>query len=157
MSGTRASERLRRNSRRFSIDEANRTLPLVRMIVRDLAELSQDVTQRRQCVLHLTDGRQLESGDPYGEELVVVRDQLQMDMVRIAEYVGELESLGLRVRDAVEGLVEFPSHIEGRSMNLSWRLGEPEVMYWTPVPDELEPGEEPVRRLLVAPLTPSQG
>ena len=29
-----------------------------------------------------------------------------------------------------EGLVDFPSRLDGRTVFLCWRLGEPEVLHW---------------------------
>ena len=33
-------------------------------------------------------------------------------------------------KDQVEGIVTFPSELDGRRICLSWKHGESEVMYW---------------------------
>ena len=44
-------------AKRFSVDEANRTLPLVKLIVRDIAELQADLRSRRERLDDVTAGR----------------------------------------------------------------------------------------------------
>ena len=42
----------------------------------------------------------------------------------------ELQRLGVEPKSATDGLVDFPSIVDGRMVYLCWRLGEPEVLYW---------------------------
>jgi len=116
--------------RLFTIEEANATLPLVRAITSDLVELSRDVVDRRQRLAQLTAGRNLQSGDLYDEELAQIAEELQKDEMRVGEYVDELRELGLEPRGLTEGLVDFPSMMDGRMVYLCWKLGEDEVAYW---------------------------
>jgi hypothetical protein len=113
----------------FSVEEANRALPLVRAIVTDLSRLWQDVIERRQRLAHLTADRELESGDPYGDELADMARELAVDAGRVKEYVAELRALGVEAKGP-EGLVDFPAMLDGRPVYLCWKLGEPEVLYW---------------------------
>ena len=114
----------------FTLEEANAALPLVRAITEDLARLSQDVVERRQRLSHVASGREFDSGDPYGEELQQIEQELERDSLQLREYVQELRQLGVEPKGATEGLVDFPSMLEGRLVFLCWRLGEPEVMHW---------------------------
>jgi hypothetical protein len=114
----------------FTIDEANATLPLVRAITSDLVKLSREVVDRRQRLQQLTVGRKLEPGDPYSDELVHVQEELEKDTERIEDYLKELLELGVEPKSATEGLIDFPSVMDGRRVYLCWKLGEPEVMYW---------------------------
>lgn len=114
----------------FTVDQANRVLPLVRMIVRDLAELSTQVAERRQRLSHLTSGREPASGDPYAEELLEVQRQLGRDAARIDEYVGELRQLGVEPTNGPQGIVDFPAKIDNRLVYLCWKYDEPTIGYW---------------------------
>jgi len=114
----------------FTVDEANAMLPLVRAIVKDLAELSRDVIDRRQRLDHLLEGRDLDRQDVYSSELAQVEEDLGKDSRRLREYVEELRELGVEPKNAPEGLVDFPSMIDSRLVFLCWKLGEVEVMYW---------------------------
>ena len=114
----------------FTVEEANTTLPLVRAITSDLARLSLELTERRQRLRHLLSGREFEAGDPYGEELAQVGEELEQDGLRLRDYVDELRELGVEPKGATEGLVDFPSMLDGRLVFLCWRLGESEVVHW---------------------------
>lgn len=114
----------------FTVDEANRTLPLVRAIVADLTRLSRDVIDRRERLAHLMTGRESDSRDLYGEELADIKRELDKDTEKLQEYVDELRHLGVEPKDGMEGLVDFPSIVDGKLVFLCWKLGEPEVLYW---------------------------
>jgi hypothetical protein len=118
-----------RSRKVFSVDEANRMLPLVRAIVSDLVRLSSEVTERRHRLNHLLAGREREAEDVYSEELAEVERGLSRDTQRLRGYVEELRQLGVEPKGG-EGLVDFPSEMDGRPVYLCWKLGEPEVLYW---------------------------
>jgi len=113
----------------FTVEDANRSLPLVRAIVTDLVRLSQEVIERRQRLVHLTAGRNRVAGDPYGEELAHIEQELEKDALQLQEYVEELRQLGVEPKGP-EGLVDFPTLMDDRLVYLCWKLGEPEVLYW---------------------------
>ncbi len=125
-----------RPNRLFTIEQANATLPLVRAITADLSTLAREVMERRHRLALLTAGRDLKAGDPYVEELAQTEADLEKDTVRLQGYVEELRELGVEAKGAVDGLVDFPSLMDGKIVYLCWRLGEPEVLHW----HELEAG-----------------
>jgi hypothetical protein len=115
----------------FTVESANAALPLVRAIVRDLAELSRDVLERRERLSQLLAGRGAHPADsPYHEELLQQQRDLEADVQRLGEYVQELRDLGVEPKNGPEGLVDFPARLEGRTVFLCWKLGEPEVLHW---------------------------
>lgn len=122
--------------RLFTQAEANAMLPLVGAIATDLAKLSHEVIERRQRLAHLLAGREIDLSDPYASELAQIEEEVRKDGVRLREYVEELEELGVEPKSGPEGLIDFPSSIDGHVAYLCWKLGEPEVMYW----HELEAG-----------------
>jgi hypothetical protein len=117
-------------ARLFTIEQANAMLPLVRAITTDLASLARDVMERRHRLALLTAGRNLKAGDPYSEELAQTEAELEKDAVRLQEFVAELQELGVEPKGALDGLVDFPSLMDGRVVFLCWKLGEPEVLHW---------------------------
>jgi hypothetical protein len=122
----------RRSSRRdsFTVEEANATLPLVGAIVADLANLSREVIERRRRLSFLLSGRDPNDRDLYHQELVQVERDLEKDAAHLREYVEELRALGVEAAHGPEGIVTFPSMLDGRRVRLSWKLGEPEVLFW---------------------------
>jgi len=116
--------------RLFTLDEANARLPLIRAIAGDLSSLARDLVQRRQRLDSLLAGRKVSSTDVYSDELAEMFKSIERDSRRLEEYVDELQELGVEAKGAVDGLIDFPSMLEGRIVYLCWKLGEPEVMHW---------------------------
>ena len=114
----------------FTVEQANAALPLVRAITSDLAQLSRDVIDRRERLSTLLAGRERGTRDLYGEELAHVEAELEKDSERLQEYVEELRDLGVDPKNGPEGLVDFPSMLDGKPVYLCWKLGEPEVLFW---------------------------
>lgn len=114
----------------FTVAEANATLPLVRAIATDLSTLARDVMDRRRRLSQLRSSHERNEGDMYQQELLQVQDDLEKDARRVREYVEELRALGVEPVDGPEGIVSFPSTLDGRRVCLCWKLGEPEVLYW---------------------------
>jgi hypothetical protein len=117
----------------FTIEQANAALPLVRAICTDLAELSREVLERKERLSWLLGGRPADrrrAEDPYRSELEHIQEELERDTHRLQEYVGELRHLGVEPKNGLEGLVDFPSLMDGRIVYLCWKLGEPEVQWW---------------------------
>lgn len=128
-----AMSSLEKTTKLFTVEEANATLPLVSAIMQDLAGLSQELVERRQRLDHLLGDRETDAGDPYGEELAQIQEDLEREISRLQEYVNELRVLGVEPKNGPDGLidlVDFPAEIEGRRVYLCWRLGEPEVSFW---------------------------
>jgi len=124
------SDQPRNDRKYFTVEQANAMLPLVRAIVKDLADLSRDVIDRRERLAHLLAGHNGQSTDVYSEELTQIEEELEKDGRRLREYVEELIKLGLEPKNGQEGLVDFPTLIDGREAYLCWKLDEPEVLYW---------------------------
>ena len=121
---------LRRAARTFTVDQANATLPLVRAITQDLMALSRDLAERRLRLAGLFGGRSLRPGDPYAEELLESKKAIEKDVERLQSFVDELLELGVEPKSAVDGLIDFPSSLDGCPVYLCWKLGEPEITYY---------------------------
>jgi len=116
--------------KRFTVDQANSMLPLVKAIVTDVSQLYSELVDRQQRLDHLLAGRDREAGDPYSDELREMEGQMERDRLRLREYVQELQELGVECKDPGRGLIDFPSEMDGRTVYLCWMLGEPEVLHW---------------------------
>jgi hypothetical protein len=114
----------------FTIQQANATLPLVRAIAADIVRLSRDIVDRRERLDHLNARRQADARDFYSEELSQMEEELLKDTHRLRDFAEELRQLGVELKSAPEGLIDFPSMMDGRIVYLCWKHGEPEVMYW---------------------------
>ena len=111
----------------FTVEEANRTLPLVRRIVSDVVR---DYWRWQEKVREFEAAALSRTIDQPNEEA----DRLEREALDIAReidgYVGEVEQLGVQMKGFDTGLVDFPGEIDGRPVLLCWQLGEESVQYW---------------------------
>ncbi len=122
--------------RGFSLSDANATLPLVRSIVADLIELHAAVVAREARIEFLLGKRTDKPRDAYDDELREVQRSLTDDRQQLARYEAEIESLGIRIRTASEGLMEF-LRISGETpVCLLWRPGDQAISAWASVDGE---------------------
>ena len=111
----------------FNVAEANQRLPLVRRIVRDIVDLSQDIKERKDRLERLTS----RSDDTlYSEEVQDMESAVQRDSVRLSEFVEELERLGVKLQEPEIGHVDFPSLMDGKEVCLCWKYDEAEILWW---------------------------
>src|SRR4051794_29128476 len=105
----------------FTLVEAERTLPLVRRIVEDLA---QEYPAWRAAVGRfeiLTGGARADWGET--QELIAARDIVTAHAERINRFLQELEAIGCVFKGFEAGVVGFYSLRGGRPVFLCWRPG----------------------------------
>ena len=49
--------------------------------------------------------------------------------------LAEIDEIGVQVKDLEQGLLDFPSVMDGETVLLCWRLGEKEIGFWHSVED----------------------
>jgi hypothetical protein len=108
----------------FSVDEANALLPDVRRIVGAIARAHGRVAAAQDGSRLAAEGAKAGGGFmPGGVEYVRA-------LLRLAESVGELETLGVQLKDYERGLIDFPAMRDGRLVLLCWQLGEGDRIEW---------------------------
>lgn len=114
--------------KRFTRDEANRTLPLVRRIVQDIVDdygrWRERLGQYELAAAH----QRPEEGE--SAEAVALRQEVDGIAQRINGYIAELEQVGCVLKGFDDGLVDFRGQLDGRDVWLCWRLGEADVGHW---------------------------
>jgi len=111
----------------FTLEEANRTLPLVSRIVADLVREHQIWEDKVREFELATVGSTPERPDAIAELLQIEAQRLARD---IEGYIAELNDLGVICKSMDTGLVDFRGQLDGRDVYYCWKLGEPGVMYW---------------------------
>ncbi len=114
----------------FTVSEANATLPLVKVIIRDIVELANDLRDRRERLLRLKRDEDNSPGEQYKEELEQIEAELEYDSKKMKEYEREIRELGVELKDHYKGLVDFPCIMDNREVYLCWKQGEAEVNHW---------------------------
>jgi len=135
-----------RRKKYYTAAEANAALPLIRVVVRDIAELARDLRDRHERLTRLQPSDRGVLGDAYHEELQQVQAEFERDQERMHEYEQELKKLSVELKDYDTGLIDFPCWMDGREVYLCWRLGETEVSHW----HEIDAGFAGRQRLLTA-------
>lgn len=110
----------------YTVDRANRTLPLVRRIVEDIVREH----ERWQDAIARLDLLMATSTDTVDLRVVALEKEVQTIARDIDAFQAELEALDIQLKDRRLGLVDFPTELDGRRVLLCWRLGEPSVQYW---------------------------
>jgi hypothetical protein len=121
----------------FTVDQANRTLPLVGRIVEDVVREHrrwQEKILELELVASTAAAAAVgaeRSAPSSSDERVAAIERDAMAIARdIDAFERELEELGIVLKDRRLGLIDFPGEIDGRRVWLCWRLGEPAVQYW---------------------------
>ena len=129
----------------FTVDQANRTLPLVRKIVEDVVR---EHRRWQEAVVELdlvSAGAHPAQPNP---RVVALEKRIQKMAREVDGFQAELESLGIQLKDRRIGLIDFPSELDGRPMLLCWQLGEPSVQFWHEL-DSGFAGRQPLSPTLV--------
>jgi hypothetical protein len=111
----------------FTVDNANRTLPLVRRIVEDIVREHRRWQEAIVELDLLISGVRADLPDPRASSL---EREIQSIAKELDQFQAELEALGIQLKDRRIGLIDFPSELDGRRVLLCWRLGEPSVQFW---------------------------
>lgn len=111
----------------FTVDHANRTLPLVRRIIEDVVREHRRWQEAIVELDLLVSGVGADLPDP---RAVALEREIQGIAREIDQFQAELESLGIQLKDRRIGLIDFPSEMDGRRVLLCWRMGEASVQYW---------------------------
>jgi hypothetical protein len=113
--------------RSFTVDEANRMLPLVKRIVSDAVR---DYWRWQDAVREF-EVAALRSSPDHPDDIA---EQLQNEATRLAReidgYMRELKDLGVMFKGFEAGLVDFPAQLDDKPVLLCWQLGEESVKYW---------------------------
>jgi len=116
---TPRSVRPSRPRKRFSLEEANKSLPLVRRITTDIVRTHTDAVRIQQ---------DLERNDV--KKRSDLQSQLEQAMHLLEDYVDELSEIGCELKDYQTGLIDFTGQHKGHDVCLCWKLGEDKIGYW---------------------------
>ncbi len=113
----------------FTPAEANRTLPLVKKIVRDI----------------LNDAFQMQTISETIADDIESNSEFKQLTINLSGYVRELEEIGCSYKDwnFQFGLVDFPSIINGEEVLLCWRSDEDEILFYHGINDGFA-GRKPI-------------
>lgn len=112
----------------FTVEKANRALPLVRRIMDDIAPAH----ERWRELVARYEVAAANARPEWGEsaEQLALRSEIHDLAVRISDFVKELDQIGCQLKGFEPGLVDFHGNYQGRVVCLCWKHGESAVTHW---------------------------
>jgi hypothetical protein len=129
--------------RYFTLDEAERLIPRLEMIVTSMME------HRKSALLIGEELSALQERIHAGEnvmasELINKRTELDFIVQIVQEGLEEIENLGAQPKDLDIGLVDFPAMIDGEEILLCWKFGEKSIRFYHGLTDGYT-GRKPIK------------
>lgn len=109
----------------FTVEEANALLPTVRNILARIQRVHKGIFAYRHDVKKAAEGAERGGGGLLGGL------RYAKLLMNLTSQTGELEGLGVQLKDFDRGLVDFPALRDGRVVLLCWQIGEgDELEFW---------------------------
>jgi hypothetical protein len=108
----------------FTIEEANSLLPSVRPIVKSIQR------SHRRLISFQTTAKHAAEGAEGGGGGMARGPQYARLLIDLSLGAGQLESLGVQLKDYSQGLIDFPSMRDGRVVLLCWKADEGDQLEW---------------------------
>lgn len=133
----------------FTLEMANRMLPLVGRIVRDILD---HYREWQQAVEAFEMATVLSRSTRPSAEAELLQRRAQDLAHDIQGFLAELTSLGVEFKGFELGLVDFPGEVDNQPILWCWKYGEASVQYWHDAASGFA-GRQPVEALLASPRT----
>jgi hypothetical protein len=113
------------------LSEAQMLLPVVESLLRKAQAAGVRASELEQEMQELSQ-RIFMSGGMHVNVAEAARRRAEREkaLQEAQDTLGEIDEIGVQVKDLEQGLLDFPSVMEGRTVLLCWKLGEPEIGYW---------------------------
>jgi hypothetical protein len=108
----------------FTIDEANSLLSTVKPIVKSIQK------SRRRLGSFQTIAKEAAQGAEHGGGGMLMGPRYAELLVDLSTHAGQLEGLGIQIKDYQQGLIDFPSMRDGRVVLLCWKADEGDRLEW---------------------------
>jgi hypothetical protein len=128
----------------FTIEQARSMLPLLRLIVTDISLSHRELTERKSNLRRML--RRLEGKarfQIYDAEIIEIQEDLKSETAHLEEYVSELEQLGVILRSAHDGIVDFPAVVDDQPAFYTWQMEQADILefHWA---DESTADRKPI-------------
>lgn len=108
----------------YTVEEANKTLPLLKTIIDDLKRTYQEIN------IALITYESAKDEGVSDSEMATIDAEVARVLETFDKIIQEVESLGASVKDYEHGFVDFYSEIDGEIIYLCWAPGEESVQHW---------------------------
>ncbi len=113
----------------FTIDQARAMLPLLRLIVTDISLSHRELTERKSNLRRMLRRHEGKSRfQVYDAEIIEIQEDLKSETAHLEDYVSELEQLGVILRSAHDGIVDFPTIIDDMPAFFTWQMEQQDIL-----------------------------
>jgi hypothetical protein len=118
-------------SKTFTLGEAQTLLPVVEALLRKAQAAGVRAVELEGEMQRLSH-RIFLSGGMHVDVSVAARRRAERERAvqETRDTVAEIDSIGVQVNDLQEGLLDFPFVMDGKTVLLCWKLGEPAITHW---------------------------
>ena len=114
----------------YSLDEANRLLPWLRLVLAQIVKLRVDINRHKNDLLILVQQTRSNGQDSKEEDIAKVQNDIDLSQGELDQLMSELTDKDIILRDADRGLVDFLSLRNNVKVYLCWCLGEENIDFW---------------------------
>jgi hypothetical protein len=118
-------------SKTFTLGEAQTLLPVVEALLRK-AQAAAARAGELEAEMQVLGHRIFLSGGMHVDVSAAAGRRAERDKAvqEAKDTLAEIDSIGVQVKDLEEGLLDFPSVMDGKPVLLCWKLGEPTIAHW---------------------------
>lgn len=135
----------------FSLDEAERALPLVRKIVADVQRVYEEWREAVASYELVAAGAKADG--PESDALEQLRTDVATYAEQMAGLIDEVQEIGCELKDVRLGLVDFYALLDDRLVYLCWRMDEQNITHWHEL-DAGFGGRQPIDQSLFQGIVP---
>ena len=120
----------------FTFDEAQALLPILDSLLKRAIEAKEAASDLEDEMAELV-RRIFVSGGIHVDIAAAQKRKLTLEALvqRAKDAIGEIDSIGVQVKDLDTGLLDFPYVLEGETVLLCWKRGEERIGFWHRVED----------------------
>ncbi len=118
-------------SRTFTLDEAQDLVPVLESLLRTAIE-SKRIIETAEAESQALAQRIFMSGGMSLNIVQIARRKAEREkaLQRVKDAMGEIDAMGVQVKDLDIGLLDFPCEVDGQVVLLCWKLGEATITHW---------------------------
>jgi hypothetical protein len=128
----------------FTLDEAQALVPVLESLLKRAMEAKEAAAALQEEMSDL--GRRIFLSGGMRIDLAETRKRrvaLEALAQRVKDSLEEIDSSGVQVKDLETGLLDFPCLLDGETVLLCWKRGEPRVEFWHRMEDGFR-GRQPI-------------
>lgn len=118
-------------SKVFTLSEAQTLLPVVEALLLR-AQAAATKAAEMEIEMQQLSQRIFLSGGMHVDVSIAARRRAEHDKAvqEAKDTLAEIDSIGVLVKDLEQGLLDFPSMMDGKPVLLCWKLGESTIAHW---------------------------